>query len=46
MFKKTDDDLVTLAIALVSLTQDTSHNITVLNENISETKSENLKLKD
>ena len=39
LFDKTVEDLVTIAIALASLTQATSHNITVLNENILEAKS-------
>ena len=46
MFKKIDEDLVIVATTLVALTQATSHNITVLNEKILETESENLKLKD
>ena len=46
LFEKNDEDPVTVDIASTTLTQATSHNITVLNEKILETESENLKLKD
>ena len=36
LFEKTDEDLVTIAIASTTLTQDIAHNITILNENIFE----------
>ena len=46
LFEKTDEDPVMVAIASLALTQDTTHNISVLNENIMEVESKNLKLKD
>ena len=46
LFKKANEDLVTVAIALATLTKATNHNIEVLNENILEAELENLKLKD
>ena len=39
LFEKTDEDPTTVATTSISLTQDTSHNITFLNENILERKS-------
>ena len=46
LFEKTDEDPVTVATTLAALTQATAHNVTVLNEKLLETKSENLELKD
>jgi predicted RNase H-like nuclease (RuvC/YqgF family) len=46
LFEKTDEDPVIVATASSALTQATAHNITVLNEKLLETESENLKLKD
>ena len=46
LFEKIDEDPVIVAIALATLTQVTTHNITVLNEKLYETKSENIKIKD
>ena len=46
LFEKTDEDPMIVAIALVALTQATAHNVSVLNEKLLETESENQKLKD
>jgi hypothetical protein len=46
LFQKTDEDPMTVATSSTTLTQDIAHNLSVLNENILETESENLKLKD
>ena len=46
LFKKTDEDLVTVATMSTTLTQATSHNITILNEKILEIELDYLKLKD
>jgi hypothetical protein len=46
LFEKIDEDLVIVAIASASLTQDTAHNVTVLNQKLLETEFENIKLKD
>ena len=46
LFEKTDEDLVTVATTSISLSQDTAHNFTMLNENLSQVESENTKLKD
>ena len=46
LFEKTDEDLIAVAIALVSLSQSTAHNVTMLNENLSQAESENIKLID
>ena len=46
IFEKIDEDPVTVATASNVVTQATAHNITVLNEKLLETDSENLKLKD
>ena len=35
LFEKTDEDPVTIAIASTTLSQASSHNVTVLNENLS-----------
>ena len=41
LFDKTDEDPVTVA-----LSQATAHNVTMLNEKLSQAESENIKLKD
>ena len=46
LFGKTYEDLVTIAIASVALTQATVDNLIVLNEDILEVESKNFKLKD
>ena len=46
LFEKTNEDLVTIATTLATLTQDTTHNVIVLNEKLLETESENIKLND
>ena len=46
LFENIDEDPVTVATSLAALIQATAHNITILNENILRTESENLKLKD
>ena len=46
MFEKVDEDLVTITTTSTTLTQDTTHNISVLNEKLLEAKSKNIKLKD
>ena len=46
MFEKTDEDLVTVATTSITLSQSTTHNVTVLNENILQVESDNNKLKD
>jgi hypothetical protein len=46
LFKKNDEDPLTIDTTSTSLTQVTAHNITILNEILLETKLENLKLKD
>lgn len=46
LFEKSDEYLVTVATASATLTQVTTHNVSVLNENILDTESENQKLKD
>ena len=45
LFEKTDEDPVTVATTSTTLTQATAHIITILNENILEVQSDNLKLK-
>ena len=44
--EKNDEDPMTVATASASLTQDTTHNVTMLNEKLLQTESENIKLKD
>ena len=39
LFEKTDEDLVTVAIASTALSQATSHNVTMLNEKLSQAES-------
>ena len=46
LFEKTDEDLVRVATTSTSLSHDTSHNVTMLNENLSQEESEYVKLKD
>ena len=46
LFEKTDEHPVMVAITSTTLTQATTHNISVLNETFLETELENLKLKD
>lgn len=46
LFEKTDEDPMTVAITLTALSQDTSHNVIVLNEKVSQAKSNKNKLKD
>ena len=46
LFEKTDEDSVTVATTSTTLTQAPGHIVTVLNEKLLETESENIKLKD
>ena len=46
LFEKTDKHLMTVETTSTSLSQPTNHNVTMLNGNISQVKSENTKLKD
>lgn len=46
LFDKIDEYPVTVATTSTTLTQDTVHNITILNEKFLEAESENIKLKD
>ena len=46
LFERTDEDLITVAIASTTLSQDTSHNVTMLNEKLYQVKSDNNILKD
>ena len=46
LFEKTNENPVIVATTSATLTQATAHNITILNEKLLETKSENIKLKD
>ena len=45
MFEKTDEYSVTVATTSTTLTQATSHNVTMLNEKLLQAESENIKLK-
>ena len=45
MFKKTDEDPVTVATTSSTLTQDTAHSVTMLNEKLLQIESKNIKLK-
>ena len=45
LFEKTNEDLVIVATSLVALSQDIAHNVTILNEKISQAKLNNNKLK-
>ena len=46
LFEKTYEYLVTVATSSPTLTQDTAHNVTMLNEKLLQAESENIKLKD
>ena len=46
LFEKTDEDLVTVATTSTTLTQATAHNVTTLNEKLSQDESKNIKMKD
>ena len=46
MFLKNDEYPVTVATTSTTLTQATSHNVTMLNEKLLQTKSENIQLND
>ena len=46
MFEKTDEDHMKLTTSSVALSQSISHNVTVLNEKLSQAESDNNKLKD
>ena len=46
LFAKTDKYLVIVATTSATLSQDTAHNVTVLNEKLSQAESDNNKLKD
>ena len=46
LFEKIYEDPTMVATISTTLTQDTAHNISVLNENILENESENLRSKD
>ena len=46
LFEKTDEDPVTIATTMETLSQTTAHNVTILNEKLSQAKSKNNKLKD
>ena len=46
LFEKTDEDPVIVATTSTNLSHATTHNVTMLNEKLSQAKSENIKLKD
>ena len=46
LFEKTNEDPVTIATTLETLSQATAHNVTVLNEKLSLAELDNNKLKD
>ena len=46
MFEKIDEYLVTVETTSITLSQATAHNVTMLNEKLSQAESENIKLKD
>ena len=46
MFERTYEDPMIVATTSMYLTQDTSHNVTMLNGKLLQTKSDNIKLKD
>ena len=46
LFEKTNEDLTTIASTLETLSQATSHNVTVLNGKLSQVEWDNNKLKD
>ena len=45
LFEKTNEDPVIVATTSTTLTKATAHNVTMLNEKLLQTKSENMKLK-
>lgn len=46
LFQNTYEDHVTVETTLEALSQDTVHNVTILNENLSQAEPKNTKLKD
>lgn len=46
LLKKTDEDLMLIAIASIVLTQASVHNIAILNEKLTEAESKNKKLEE
>ena len=46
MFKKTDEDPITVATTSTTLSQAIAHSVTVLNEKFSQDESDNNRLKD
>ena len=46
LFKKTDEDPMIVVTDSTTLAQATAHNVTILNQNLSQAKYENVKLKD
>ena len=46
LFERIDEDPITVAATSTTLSQATAHNVTVLNENISQVESDNNMLKD
>ena len=46
LFENTDEVVVTVETASATLSQATAHNVTMLNEELSQTESENTKFKD
>ena len=46
LFEKNDEDLVTVETSLTTLSQATAHNVTMLNEKISQAESKDTKLRD
>ena len=46
LFEKTNEDLVIVATTSTALTQATTHNVTMLNENILQAEYANINLKD
>ena len=46
LFEKNDEDPVTVATTSTTLSWATTHNLTVLNEKLSQEESKNIKLKD
>ena len=46
LFEKTDEDSVTAATSSTTLSQAIAHNVTILNEKVSQVEFENSKLKD
>ena len=46
LFVKTDEDLIRVATTSATLSQATTHNVTMLNEKLTQDESNNNKLKD